>query len=73
MPQSVIRFRQGLGRLIRSHRDRGVAVILDSRFHSRGYGQLFQDALPDCARSGASRMDLPATALAFLEGADPAE
>ena len=73
VPQSVIRFRQGLGRLIRSHRDRGVAVILDSRFHSRGYGQLFQDALPDCARSGASRMDLPATALAFLEGADPAE
>lgn len=70
VPQSVLRFRQGLGRLIRSQRDRGVAVILDSRFHGRGYGQLFQEALPDCARSGASRMDLPAVARAFLESGD---
>lgn len=70
VPQSVLRFRQGLGRLIRGQRDRGVAVILDSRFHGRGYGQLFQEALPDCARSGASRMDLPAVARAFLESGD---
>jgi DNA polymerase-3 subunit epsilon/ATP-dependent DNA helicase DinG len=73
VPQSVLRFRQGLGRLIRGSRDRGVAVILDSRFHGRGYGQLFQEALPDCATSSASRTDVAAIARDFLERDEGAE
>lgn len=73
VPQSVLRFRQGLGRLIRGSRDRGVAVILDSRFHGRGYGQLFQEALPDCSRSTASRTDVAAVARDFLARDEGAE
>ena len=48
LPQAVLRFRQGFGRLIRGSTDRGVFVVLDSRIVRRGYGQAFVDGLPDC-------------------------
>lgn len=48
VPQAVLRFRQGFGRLIRSAEDRGVFVVLDSRIVRRAYGEAFLDALPDC-------------------------
>ena len=47
VPQAVIRFRQGFGRLIRQQTDRGIVLILDSRVIRRGYGRLFLDSLPD--------------------------
>jgi ATP-dependent DNA helicase DinG len=47
VPQAVIRFRQGFGRLIRQRTDRGVVLILDSRVIKRGYGRLFLRSLPD--------------------------
>jgi ATP-dependent DNA helicase DinG len=47
VPQAVIRFRQGFGRLIRQRSDRGVVLILDSRVVRRGYGRLFLKSLPD--------------------------
>lgn len=46
LPEAVLKFRQGVGRLIRSSRDRGIIVVLDRRVTSRGYGKLFLDALP---------------------------
>lgn len=46
VPEAVLRFRQGFGRLIRSKTDRGVFVILDRRILSKGYGRSFQRALP---------------------------
>lgn len=48
LPDAVIKFRQGFGRLIRSRSDRGVVVVLDPRFDpSRsGYGRIFFDCLP---------------------------
>ncbi|MFA7248437.1 MAG: helicase C-terminal domain-containing protein [Dehalococcoidia bacterium] len=48
VPQSVLRFRQGFGRLIRGTTDRGVFAVLDSRIVRRSYGEIFVDALPDC-------------------------
>lgn len=46
MPRAVIRFRQGMGRLIRGEEDRGQFVILDSRIWQRDYGKVFLDAIP---------------------------
>ena len=46
VPEAVLRFRQGFGRLIRSKTDRGIFVILDRRILTKGYGRSFQKALP---------------------------
>ena len=46
LPESLLRFRQGLGRLIRRRTDQGAIVVLDSRVHSRAYGRAFIEALP---------------------------
>jgi DNA polymerase-3 subunit epsilon/ATP-dependent DNA helicase DinG len=48
VPQSVLRFRQGFGRLIRGEEDRGVVVVLDQRILSRPYGRVFLESLPRC-------------------------
>ena len=48
VPEAVLRFRQGFGRLIRRQSDEGVVVILDKRVLTKRYGQIFLDALPDC-------------------------
>jgi ATP-dependent DNA helicase DinG len=46
VPSAVLQLRQGFGRLIRGHADRGVVAILDSRLRTRGYGRAFLAALP---------------------------
>ncbi len=46
LPQAVLRFVQGFGRLIRSETDRGVCVVLDSRMVEKSYGQYFLRSLP---------------------------
>jgi len=46
VPQAVIKFKQGFGRLIRSRDDRGVVLILDSRVLSKNYGKSFLHSLP---------------------------
>jgi DNA polymerase-3 subunit epsilon/ATP-dependent DNA helicase DinG len=46
VPQAVLRFRQGFGRLIRSASDRGVVVVLDTRIRTKRYGASFRDSLP---------------------------
>ena len=47
LPEAIIKFRQGFGRLIRSDKDRGVAIVLDSRTVSRRYGREFIASLPE--------------------------
>ncbi|MGH3034493.1 MAG: ATP-dependent DNA helicase [Gaiellaceae bacterium] len=48
LPSAVLQLRQGFGRLIRGHCDRGVVAILDPRVRTRGYGRRFLGALPAC-------------------------
>ena len=59
VPQSVLRFRQGFGRLIRGTTDRGVFAVLDSRIVRRSYGEVFVDALPDCEVRNLRADDVP--------------
>lgn len=47
VPQAVIKFRQGFGRLIRRRDDRGVILVLDRRVVSRYYGRIFLKSLPE--------------------------
>jgi len=46
VPEALVKFRQGIGRLIRRHEDRGNIVLLDSRILRKPYGTRFLDALP---------------------------
>ncbi|MBI2873015.1 MAG: DNA polymerase III subunit epsilon [Chloroflexi bacterium] len=48
LPQAVLRFRQGFGRLIRGRNDQGVVVVLDRRILSRSYGPAFLGSIPKC-------------------------
>ena len=48
LPQAILRFKQGFGRLIRRKSDRGVMVVLDRRLRSRRYGDSFLRSLPMC-------------------------
>jgi ATP-dependent DNA helicase DinG len=48
LPAAVLQLRQGFGRLIRSHSDRGVIAILDPRLRSSHYGRAFLESLPAC-------------------------
>ena len=48
LPEAILRFRQGVGRLIRTKTDRGIVVVLDNRILTKRYGQAFIDALPEC-------------------------
>ena len=48
LPEAVLRFRQGVGRLIRKKTDKGIIVILDRRIISKRYGKTFINSLPKC-------------------------
>jgi ATP-dependent DNA helicase DinG len=48
LPEAILKFRQGVGRLIRSSTDSGIVVILDPRVLSKWYGRHFLASLPDC-------------------------
>jgi ATP-dependent DNA helicase DinG len=50
VPEAIMKFRQGFGRLIRSAGDFGVAAALDSRILSKRYGSLFIQSLPKTRR-----------------------
>jgi len=48
LPEAILKFRQGVGRLIRTKTDTGIIVVLDNRILAKKYGQSFLDALPKC-------------------------
>lgn len=74
VPQAVIKFKQGFGRLIRHRNDRGVVLILDSRVVRRGYGRMFLRSLPDARVSKGTSAEVFAEVEKFLaETAVPKE
>ncbi|MDR2431934.1 MAG: DEAD/DEAH box helicase family protein, partial [Candidatus Margulisbacteria bacterium] len=48
LPQAVIRFKQGIGRLIRGKKDRGIIAIIDERIFTKNYGRAFLRSMPEC-------------------------
>jgi ATP-dependent DNA helicase DinG len=48
LPEAILKFRQGVGRLIRTRSDTGIIVVLDNRLLTKQYGQAFVEALPKC-------------------------
>lgn len=66
LPEAILKFRQGFGRLIRTQSDRGVAVILDKRVLTKQYGRLFLESLPHCTVRVAGVSALPREAAKWL-------
>ncbi len=48
LPEAILKFRQGVGRLIRTKTDTGIIVVLDNRILAKQYGRAFLEALPKC-------------------------
>jgi ATP-dependent DNA helicase DinG len=59
LPEAILRFRQGFGRLIRTQSDRGVVAILDRRVLTKSYGKMFIESLPQCTVRVGTLADLP--------------
>ena len=59
LPQAIVKFKQGFGRLIRNREDRGSVICLDSRLIKKGYGKLFLQSLPPCAKEAIPMSHLP--------------
>ena len=57
LPDALIQFRQGIGRLIRSATDHGVITLLDSRVVAKHYGRLFLDSLPQSRHERMTRVN----------------
>jgi ATP-dependent DNA helicase DinG len=60
LPQAVIRFKQGFGRLIRRTTDHGVVVVCDTRLLYKSYGATFLHSIPECqlvARTGEETLE----------------
>ena len=54
LPEAVIKFRQGFGRLIRTATDSGIVLVTDPRILQKPYGKTFLDGLPDCPKHQVS-------------------
>lgn len=66
VPQAILSFRQGFGRLIRTASDRGVVVMLDKRVLTKNYGKSFIGALPKCTEVRGLCKELPRKAEEWL-------
>jgi len=66
LPEAILRFRQGFGRLIRTQYDRGVVAVLDRRVRTKQYGPQFLHSLPPCHIVEAAIEDLPAETARWL-------
>ena len=67
IPNAVLRFRQGIGRLIRNKEDRGTIVVLDSRIATHNYGQAFRNSMPPCTMTPCLTANVGMLAEQWLE------
>jgi ATP-dependent DNA helicase DinG len=67
VPQAVIKFKQGFGRLIRRKSDFGTIVIFDNRIVTKFYGRLFLESLPECRIAGGKSDDVFAEMAGFYK------
>jgi ATP-dependent DNA helicase DinG len=51
IPESILRLKQGVGRLIRTVSDRGIVCLLDSRIHTKQYGKRIVNSLPPMSKA----------------------
>jgi ATP-dependent DNA helicase DinG len=66
LPEAVIKFRQGFGRLIRSRSDRGVVIVTDPRIVTKNYGAVFRRSIPVAFHTVSDRAELLARVGGFL-------
>lgn len=66
LPEAILRFKQGFGRLIRSQSDRGVVVVFDRRLLTKRYGQSFLNSLPPCSKEIGHLSNLPKKVTSWL-------
>ena len=66
LPEAILKFRQGFGRLIRTASDRGIVAILDRRVLTKQYGRLFLESLPPCTARQGPIANLPKMAGQWL-------
>jgi ATP-dependent DNA helicase DinG len=67
VPQAVIKFRQGFGRLIRRKTDRGAIVLLDRRVLTKQYGKVFMESLPGMRTVSGPRPEVMTALRKFFE------
>lgn len=66
IPEAILRFRQGFGRLIRTRSDRGIVAVFDRRILSKSYGRAFVESLPRCTVRAGNLAGLPDAAQRWL-------
>jgi DNA polymerase-3 subunit epsilon/ATP-dependent DNA helicase DinG len=66
LPEAILKFRQGFGRLIRTASDRGVVAVLDRRLLTKSYGRAFVESLPQCTLRQGNLSELPKMAAKWL-------
>lgn len=66
LPEAILRFRQGFGRLIRTKSDRGVVATFDRRILTKSYGRAFVDSLPRCTVRRGPLAELPSATARWL-------
>ena len=68
VPEAVIKFRQGIGRLIRRSDDKGVVVVLDRRIYEKRYGSIFTASMPECKQIYEPLSDISNRINSFIFG-----
>lgn len=67
VPETILRFLQGFGRLIRTRTDRGVVAVFDKRLLTKSYGPFFMESLPNPTIRRGSIIQLPKAAAEWLD------